>query len=322
MNTFLRYMVMYGSFLIMAQTVAQDKFELPEPLKFENYKFNKSEDLLDRVQNAPETLIRYLSDMDGVSNYSAHRLNHEEKQIFSRYLGYLPQKLLDCVKEHDINIVFVKHFKGAGMVQYLLSKERKLAAFLIINPKTLRVSLRDWIELRENSPFLQRKGLYLRANLTHEHPAILFTLLHETAHLFDMFHNLTPFVDMDFYKLGMKTKKATKFTQGVWVDYLVPIQTLDFPSRLAARPYGLAQQIDAELIIDIYENLTQTPFISLYSAQAWSEDYAETFTWCYLHTKLNIEYGLTATRHQKVLFDYYPLKRVSVQSKCKTVLDS
>lgn len=293
---------------------------LPEPLRSENYTFAKTNNILDRVQIPSKTFVDYISSMDGNAKYKAYGLNSREMTILSKHIPYLPKKLSSCILENEVNLVFIENLRGGGMVQFVVSQAGKLSAFIVLNPKLLSTSMQDWYEYRDNSPFFPGNGkIRLEIPVGRSYKAILGILTHEAAHIYDLFNRITPYVDPELVKLGFAEEKPTRFTEDIWLGYDTPKAAFEFAGRLRIRSYGWVEPLDSEYIPYLYDSLSKTPFITLYGSTYWSEDFAETFTWCHLKYHLRIEYSVHAYSAKKKLFSFYPLHNDLFESQCALI---
>lgn len=320
MNSFRFTLVILLFLTYCASSQTRKLSKLPDALRSEQYYFSDSQNLIDRLQTPSEGLVKYLAEMDQSKTYKSYTLNSDETRILDKYIKYLPSKFSTCLREHKVNFVFIENFKGGGMIQYTISSSRQISAFVILNPKILTVPLQKWIEYRDNSAFFGQNKITLRIPLGNSHPALLSILIHEAAHIYDLFNNVTPYVDSDLYDLGLANNNPTPFTENVWADFHVPVPAYEYAGRMDIRSYGLGEPIDSIYIRFFFEQLSKTPFVSLYGARFWSEDYAETYTWCYLNAKMQIEYFITAYQNNQKIFTYYSLRDEKALQRCESVL--
>lgn len=292
--------------------------KLPEALHSENYVFTKTNSIKERVQVPKKIFVEYVAKMDNNPKYKAYELSRREMDTLTRHAAFLPKKLSACILENEVNLVFIENFMGGGMVQFTVSQSGKLSAFIILNPKLLTMTMQDWYEYRDNSPFFQGTGnIRVKVPIGKTHKAILGILIHEAAHTHDLFNNVTPYVDPELMKLGFATDAPTPFIDDVWLGFSTP--RADFEGRLMIRSYGLGDRLDSVYIPYLYESLGKSPFITLYGSSYWSEDYAETYTWCYLKQGMSIEYSVHAYKGNEKLFSFFPLRDELSEKRCNSI---
>ena len=56
----------------------------------------------------------------------------------------------------------------------------------------------------------------------------------------------------------------------------------------------------------MYQGLSKTPFVSLYSCQMWAEDLAEFVAFYHLHHKLGQPYSISVLKNGKTVYRYEP----------------
>ena len=76
-----------------------------------------SDNLLDKVRVFEGNAKQFLSDFDNCYEYKNHELTTQEKDFFTEYFSYLPQKLQDCFLDHvyAVYFVFLRAFRSTAV---------------------------------------------------------------------------------------------------------------------------------------------------------------------------------------------------------------
>ena len=108
-----------------------------------------------------------------------------------------------------------------------------------------------------------------------------------------------------------------KFIKGIWADYRNQTKTYkkDFMGNITF--YGLSDgpklnKSDAE---EIYNDLLETPFVSLYASQSWAEDLAELETWYHYTEILGQPFEIVLYKNNKIKKIYKPMENELVQER-------
>jgi len=65
----------------------------------------------------------------------------------------------------------------------------------------------------------------------------------------------------------------------------------------------------------VYQGLSKTPFVSLYSTASWHEDLAELLTVYHLTTHLNQPFSIVIAKPGKEVFSYEPMRSAAVRRR-------
>ncbi|MFH0975350.1 MAG: hypothetical protein V1874_06170 [Spirochaetota bacterium] len=291
---------------------------------YTSYAFNPETPLEERVKAAPDFLLSYLKEIDNNSTYSIYMPAKHEITIIRKYLALLPQIHQNILKDRLIGIYFINNFTGSGMVEYVLEGQDRIFGVLIINPETLRNNISDWMTYRENTCFTadtQANDIKITIDCGKNYSGLIYILLHETTHLVDYVEHYTPYVEEDMRELGFSLPE-TDFTKEVWINYDEPAKDFDFSLRRDISFYGLGHgpSIPAQKAAGVYNAFSRTPFVSLYGAQNWAEDFVEYFTWYYFTVKLKQPYKSRVAAAGKILLEYEPMKSEKVLKRAGSIL--
>jgi hypothetical protein len=257
-----------------------------------------AKDVPARVGAAPAVLLEYLRQSDGNPSYSAYSPSEGERALLSDYFGLLPPRFQAAMKAKVLGVYFIENFASGGLSDYVFRDDVSMLIILVLNPKTLRLGLSEWIGYRDASAYEDDgKGVELKSACAggEKYRGLLHTLTHEAAHIFDYSEAVTPYVERHL-ALASEDASTKDFTRGIWESYAKPISAYAIPDRDRLAPYGLGKSLPLSVAVGQYKALAKTPFASLYGASCWAEDFAETAAWTWLKRRLGIAYEVRVLR--------------------------
>ena len=147
--------------------------------------------------------------------------------------------------------------------------------------------------------------------------AFLYILLHESSHVIDFVKHITPLVEPGLEKFDHHLPKTTPFVQGTWIAYSQPVKTNDFPFRKDITVYGFdnGPKINLSDAKELYTELEQTGFASLYGSKTWAEDFAEYLAFYHLTQKMKLDYQITVSKNHEPILVYKPMTNPKVTSR-------
>ncbi len=250
--------------------------------QYTHYSFDSRSDLISRVKDPPAVLLDYLRNMDNREDYSAYTPDEKELAMLNEYLQLLPPKNLEVMQEKLAGIYFVENLIGSALADYVLDDEGCLYNILIINPETMHHSMTDWLSYRENSCYRDSRDR-IQISCGSKYTGLLYTLLHESAHIVDYNMHITPYTEYtSMIGTGYSPDKNNVFILDIWKDYRTPVKEYykeSFMENISFYGLGEGAEIDFEGAQEVYDQLLTTPFISLYGTMSWAEDFAELATW-------------------------------------------
>ncbi len=287
-----------------------------------NYRFDSASTLESRIQIIPESALKLLMQFDKRNDYQSYMPTDNELKMFMEYCEIIPPVNRQVMLSSLVRIYFVKNFIGAGMVDFVLSEDRKVYTILYINPSVLTTGMSEWITNRENSIFRKSLDVQVKVNCGNKYTALMYLLLHETSHIVDYVDTRTPFVEPHFAKAQGLSGDMTPFVKDIWESYDVMNSKTGITESKNIHAYGLyPAAIDASQISSLYEKLSQTPVNSAYSAKNWAEDFADTITFYHLTQKLNQPFTITISEIGKTDIVYQPMIREQPPDRLKIIKD-
>lgn len=261
----------------------------PARKRLSSYDFDASRTFAQRVQVMPPDLLESWKALDEAPDYAPYALTPAERDEFLAALGALPPRLKLVLKERLIAFYFIANLKGNGLTEWVLDDDKRVYAYMVLNPAGFKKSLSELLTGREASPFKGSAALSVDAGPGGS--GILYTVAHESAHAFDYTTGLTRYTDPGFAgAVGRKLEGGWD----VWTGYQTPGPGADFPARARLRFYGFnPPELAASEAPAVCARLKTSPFASLYGATNWADDAAELFLFDHLTRALGRPYRYT-----------------------------
>jgi len=312
-------------FLVLSSCVSRNQEDLFTQVKnipakyYNSYSFNAESSLESRIQETPDFILDYLNNMDNVDYYKSYSPTQEEIEIIIAYWDLLPPLNKELMKEKLIGIYFISNFIGSGMADYVVDDERNIYTILFINPDTLKVGMNEWMDYRENTCFINESDrMRIEVECGDDYLGLLYLLLHESTHIVDYITSITPYTEWTSSQIREeKINMDNIFIKGIWTDYRIQTKAYkkDFMGNVTF--YGLSEGSklkisDAE---EIYNDLLETPFVSLYASQSWAEDLAELETWYHYTEILGQPYEIVLYENNEIKKRYKPMENELVQER-------
>jgi hypothetical protein len=251
-----------------------------------------------RIGAAPAVLLDYLRGVDGNPRYASYAPSEAERALFAEYCGLLRPRFKEAMDAKVLGVYFIENFAGGGMTDFVFEGDGSMDLILVLNPKTLGMSLVDWIAYRDRSAYADvGEGIALASACPggEKYRGLIHTLCHEAAHIYDYRAHVTPFVERALARASDSSGESG-FTRSIWKSYAEPVAAFSIPDREALAPYGLGKALPLSAALAQYAALARTPFYSLYGSASWAEDFAEAAAWTHLREKLGVGYEVDLSR--------------------------
>lgn len=290
-----------------------------------NYQFSDSSPLLSRVKKAEPFVLEYLQNMDGRPDYSVYDPTPKERKMIGEALAQLPPLTKKVMQEKCVGIYFINNLYGSGLSDWLVDGRGEIYTILVLNPVTLKMNLSEWLTWKENSAFTaDSPGSGIGIDCGKKYPGLYGILYHESTHAVDYVKNINPFVETAtlYYDQirGKKIVNPTDYIQGVWQYANQPAPSSDFPYRKKVKFYTDKKEnlIPVSQAAECYNELTSSPFVSLYGSQSWSEDLAEMVMFYHLVKVMGQPYVITVSNGGQVQ-QFKPLDNARVSGRFKNI---
>ncbi len=283
---------------------------------YRSYDFDPQTPLVARISETPDFLLNYLRKMDQREDYISYSVSDSEKDMFEEYLLLLPSLNLRVMKEKLIGIYFVENLIGSALADYVLDEEGQIYNILFINPETMRHSMSDWLTYRESTCFSEGKKK-VSLSCGEGYTGLLYTLMHESTHIVDYSLSLTPYTEYTSMKASGTGYNKRNLFFDIWDSYSQPVKKYrkEYMEQLSFYGLGNKPPLDVKRADDIYRQLEETPFCSLYGSVSWAEDLAELATWYHYTKVLGMPYEVKIIEGETVKDRFFPMMNPLVQER-------
>jgi hypothetical protein len=289
--------------------------------QFKNYTFDPESNLISRVTEAPVFVLTHLRELDNRQDYTSYIPDKRETRIIQHYLNLLPELTTDVLSERLLGIYFINNLLGSGLTDWVINGKGDFYIFMVFNPETLKSNISKWLTYRENSCFLRdNRDISISLNCGRRFNGFLYVLLHESTHAVDYVKNITPYVEEGLKRMGQYRGESTMFTRGIWKEISLPENSYEFSHRKSITFYGVkGPKINISDSIEVYRELSKTPFVSLYGSTSWAEDIAEFIFFYHLTEKLKEPYSINIYNKKRLIFTLEPMKSPLVSKRILSI---
>lgn len=215
------------------------------------------------------TAVTFSSDVDDISSDARLAIDS------------LPDSIRSLFEKHVLGVVFVENLGSTGAAYIIPGHWRKTYGLIAIDSQKVSMPINEWYSSKVKSAFSGDSDLRLETILDEDETTrvstLRFILLHEIGHIFAPAHGLEP------PHYSGKDRMKYPFMQLSWKYYGRSIFDNQFQNRTHLKFYSDNTSLVPEReLLETYEDLRDTNFISLYAATSNTEDIAELFAF-YVH---------------------------------------
>jgi hypothetical protein len=277
------------------------------------YGFSQGLSVAQRINRRPQQVLAYLKDYDGRKDYRIYHPTAQERRLIRRVWQQLPNPYRKVLRRRLVGIYFVENFWGNGFTEWLVDEQKRVYTFIAFNKRVLKLSAQQLINKREQTCFHpkteDKAQTRVKIRLRPDKPGFLYIFAHESTHVLDYTHNITPFTDPSFGKyFELGSKKHHHFWRQSWRSYFVPQAKTRLFRHKKISFYGFKKgpHLKLKQAVPLYRSLQKSDFVSLYSALSWAEDLAELGSFYILTQKQGISYEIQVWQNDRILFAYEP----------------
>lgn len=281
-----------------------------------NYNFKPNSIISNRVQDAPQFLLKQFTQWFQ-KDITAYTPNESEMFIIKEAIETLPKLYKNILKKHLVGIYFVNNYSGSGLTDLILDKDKNKYCYMMFNPQVLKDGLSKSLTKKVNSCFIKNDStIKIDINCGDKFNGFTYILLHEATHVVDAIKNITPYL-VPWAKDLKNTPTTTPFIDNIWESYFKPTSSNDYSFREDITFYGARKgpKINITDAKNLYEQLGNTSFASIYASDSWAEDLAELFTFYHLTHKIKTPFIISILENNKVIFTYEPMRNNLVNSR-------
>jgi hypothetical protein len=219
--------------------------------------------LMDRIGQPSAGEIQAFRDA-GMEDVQPHTLTAAERGKLQAAIASLPPLNRNALNKHLHRLAFVDGIPGEGTG--LTSHDTQEGQYdMTFRASIIDESLSSFLTNKERRVFLD-DGSEVKVVVTGTGAdALTYVLLHESSHVLDG-------------ACGIVKAFPNAFDKGIWTASHVMIPELE--QTLAAKMYFRGgPPLALERAPEVYNSLSKTPFVSLYSTSSEGEDFAELVAW-------------------------------------------
>ncbi len=249
-----------------------------------------------RILAAPAKLVEYLNLDNQIYGFpNRPRIAKPERQFLkdiNAAIGEIPAAVKTLIDSRLMGVFLVEDLGGTGFTDYVFDEQHvPVGAFVVLDAGVLTRSANAWATWKENTPFVADPGFELHANIEGEaddnrKQALQYILLHEFGHVASVGRDFHP--RWDEWDCKKNPPEQFPFFELSWQLNDSPdckvISRFDqsgFSHRVDV-VYYFGAKLAGAVSPDVYAELGQTNFPSLYAATSPADDFAESFV-TYVH---------------------------------------
>jgi hypothetical protein len=260
----------------------------PNPKSLSSYSFDASRPIVERVADMPDWLLQFLRKMDEAPHYKSYRPSAQEKIAWSEAVNGLPPRMKKILKNRLIAVYFISGLKGNGLTDWVLDSSSHVYTYIALNPAGLRQTLSETLTEREVSVFQGIASVSVDAGKGGS--GILYSVAHESAHVFDYVVGLTPYTH---HTVARALSRPINVSWDAWSSYERPWWENDFPTRSRLRFYNFRPpELKPDKAPQVYRQFSRSPFASLYGSVNWADDIADLFVFHHITSTLGRPYRI------------------------------
>ncbi len=249
-----------------------------------------------RILVAPAKMLEYLNLDNKLHDFPnrprAAKLGRHLLQDLTDAISEMPAAVKNLIDAKLMGIFLVQDLGGTGYTDYVYDRQHEpVGAFVVLDAEVLTRTANAWATWKENTPFTADPEVELRATIENaaddnRKQGLQYILLHELGHVASVGSHVHPPWDnwdcvndppdrYPFFQLSWQLKDAqgcaaiSKFDNGAFEQRSNVI-------------YYFGAKLPAAFSPEVYEQLEQTNFPSLYAATSPADDFAESFV-TYVH---------------------------------------
>lgn len=287
---------------------------------FRNYSFNSESSLKSRVCPASEIVLSHLRKMDNMDDYKAYIPEKNEMSIIGNSFDNLPPLTRSLLRERLLGIYFITNLLGSGLTDWVVDKDNNIYMFMVFNPEVLKKNFSELITSKEKTCFKNDdSSIELSFDCGKRYNGFLYILLHESTHAVDYVMDITPYTEKIIQRFQANTKNETEFTSGIWMEYSRTYLKYPFRDDVTFYGFGNGPKMKISEAVDIYTQLSMSPFPSLYGSTNWAEDLAEFVTFYHYTEKMKQKFVINLYRDGKIIYTAEPMKNPEVRKRFRAV---
>ena len=257
--------------------------------KYQTWEDWRDKPVIERIYTSPENIIEYIEMDNQLYGYEgvpkSIDIDPDFKKDLIDAIQELPSQVLKQLDENMIGIFILSGLGSTGFSEHIYKKGDYDGGFIILDQDVLvDITANEWASWRINSAFKQEDGYDLSLKIEElssntRKQAIQFILLHEIAHIIGLSIKAHP-------KTDKGNPRLFSFSSISWVSFEDSVYDYSFKQRKDIKLYRFDKAaLSLKDSAEIFSDLSNTDFTSVYASNSFFEDFAEAYT-IYVHTVL------------------------------------
>ena len=265
-----------------------------------------AEDLSQRVRIAPESVFK--SFREAGMNPVNHELTPSQKQKVAHSFALLPPLYQRILNQHLQSISFMDNMPNTALTSPVDSAGAPKMFNITFRAGLLEEPISEWATWKETTCFTPAADSSYKVRVEGGNmDASVYVLMHEATHIVDAVMDITPHpAERD------AIVAPTLFTKDIWRKMNVPAEPY-LDSLLEQTRFRSGKALPVSLAPEVYRQLAQTPYPSLYAMAAWFEDIAELATIYHLTANLNQPFYVVVIKDNVEVARFEPMKNELVK---------
>ena len=266
-----------------------------------------------RIGEVQTEIVKRFADFR-LGTLTNHVLTDNERKKFSAALAALTPLQRRVLREHLRSVSFVDGMSNNAQTSRVNPGAPYPIFDFVIRAGLFNETVSEFATRKEQQLFETGGSSLSVAIEGGSMDAMVFVLLHESTHIVDQALHLTPSTAPG---VPIPEASQTPFTRGVWESAMMPVAAYRSPLL-----DGIAWQIGGkpmriERAQALYDDLKQTPFVSVYASTVSVEDLPELVAWRQLTQKLGQPYRIEIRDGARVIYSYQPMASPLVRSRLR-----
>ncbi|QNF34800.1 hypothetical protein HUW51_19470 [Adhaeribacter swui] len=256
----------------------------------EKFKINPEQPLQERVKPASAETLKMFRDA-GMAP-TEHTLTTAERQQLQEVFAALPPLHQQVLQNRLRSISFLDNMPNTALTA-TVNPDAKFPVFdLTVRAAIFKQTASEWMTEKERTCFKSTgSSLAITCDIG-SLSAMLYVILHEATHMVDV---------------SLQIGQSAGFSKNIWKDRTHLTATYSH-SLLDSTRYRGGKPIPISKAKAVYQALSHTPLVSLYSTNSWNEDLAEYLSIYHFTQKLNQPFKITLRNKGKEVWVFEPLK--------------
>jgi hypothetical protein len=244
-----------------------------------NFPLGESWDTRSRTldQTRLETLIA-LNKIDGIEEIPvASPIEGEFANLLTSIRKSFPDKVNEQFNQYLFSIYFVKNLGSSGLTGIIRYNQDPIGGIVFIDTDLLSQNANEWATAKEKTVFSFSGNEDLKVILekpedNNKANALAFILLHEFGHILATVEKHAP----DF-SLPKRDFRTFPYFKDFWISEIQSEHDQDIKDRNKIKFYSKSKIPFGESGLSLYEELEDTPFVTLYAATNADDSFSEAY---------------------------------------------